>query len=179
MNEEQWKEIPGHPDFDISDHGRVRRRARRIKTGNRRHQPDRIMSLCKGDNGYLVASIDSKTYAVHRLVAESFVVGQAPGLIVNHKHPDGDKTRNLASNLEWVTPAGNSKHAQEILGFDPSLASKRAVIGTCISTGSEVRFDSGRDAKSSGFHPQSISNCCNGSRRKHMGRTWRFADAGE
>lgn len=46
---------------------------------------------------------------VHRLVATAFVPNPHGLPEVNHK--DSDRTNNNATNLEWVTSAGNSIHA--------------------------------------------------------------------
>lgn len=55
---------------------------------------------------------------VHRVVAEAWL-GPAPSPrhVVNHKN--GVKTDNRAENLEWVTPAENTRHAHR-LGLMPS-----------------------------------------------------------
>lgn len=56
----------------------------------------------------------SKTFKVHRLVAKAFVKGFSEGLVVNHK--DGDRLNNHASNLEWISPLENERHARQVLG---------------------------------------------------------------
>lgn len=48
---------------------------------------------------------------VHRLVALAFCSGAADGLTVNHI--DGDKSNNVARNLEWVSLARNTQHQWE------------------------------------------------------------------
>lgn len=52
-----------------------------------------------------------ETYAVHRLVAKSFLPAQEGLDYVNHI--DNDKSNNCVSNLEYVTPLGNVRHSVE------------------------------------------------------------------
>ncbi len=55
--------------------------------------------------------------STHRLLALTFISGYSDGLQVNHK--DGNKLNNRLSNLEWVTPKQNIKHAMSI-GLRPN-----------------------------------------------------------
>jgi len=66
-----------------------------------------------------------KRFLVHRLVAESFLPKQDGQTVVNHK--DGNKENNKTSNLEWVTPSQNARHA-----IDNNLY-KRSKRGKCPS----------------------------------------------
>ncbi len=74
----------------------------------------RIMTPTKCADGYMRVSVrfltgPKKMMAVHRLVAEAYCQNPSGHPMVNHI--DGNKTNNKASNLEWVTAAGNMRHA--------------------------------------------------------------------
>lgn len=80
-----------------------------------------------------------KSLGVHTAVARAFCEGYSPELQVNHK--DGNKTNNAASNLEWMTPGDNTRHAREVLGFNnmnESNPNAKAVIGRDKVTGEIV-----------------------------------------
>jgi len=92
---EIWKRIDGHPRYEISNMGNLRKS---LKTG---------VINCRG---YCLVGIGSgKTHTVHKLVMEAFIGKRPKGMECNHK--DGNKTNNSLSNLEWVTPSENLKHA--------------------------------------------------------------------
>ena len=80
--------------------------------------------------GYLVVSLSkdgtSKSFKVHRLVAEAFLPNYVEGLVVNHI--DGNKQNNLVDNLEFVTQKENVRHSFSMglspRGFDTSRQRK-------------------------------------------------------
>lgn len=93
---EVWAAIADVP-YEVSTHGRVRRAG------------GLVLKLIKKSTGYMQVSFSvaglRSDHLVHRIVARAFCAGYMNGLHVNHR--DGDKTNNWASNLEWVTLAGN------------------------------------------------------------------------
>lgn len=96
MPEEQWRRILDWPDYEVSNHGRVRRGSN-IKS----HYFDR--------KGYpkvkLWKSQVSKGFLVHRLVAIHFIGPIPEGHIC--RHMDGDKNNACIGNLAYGTPAQN------------------------------------------------------------------------
>lgn len=107
-NGEQWGDVAGFPDYMVSDHGRVARRA------GAWHTPfTRMVEGGVKDTGYhqVMLSKGGRQHprTVHQLVADAFIRPRLPGEVVNHL--DGNKLNNHRSNLEITTRAGNVAHA--------------------------------------------------------------------
>lgn len=104
---EEWKPIAGDV-YEVSNLGRVRRRiaGRGVKAG--RYLLPRIDS-----EGYLTVKLylqgKKQQIRVHKLVASAFL-GACP-IDYQVNHVDGDRTNNIATNLEYVTGAQNIAHA--------------------------------------------------------------------
>lgn len=108
MTEEQWRDIPEFPSYQVSDQGRIRNKhTKHVKAMQYDNDGYAKISLRRADNG---GQKYRKT--VHRLVAEAFLGGKHDHLQVNHKN--GIKDDNRVSNLEWVTGSENVKHAYDI-----------------------------------------------------------------
>lgn len=103
---EQWREIRGYPDYEVSDRGRVRS-WRTPRSKGRRLRPLMLkfnvvrgrLRVCLWCNG------KGKQQLVHRLVLLTFV-GEPPEA---HEccHYNGNPQDNRLSNLRWDTRSGN------------------------------------------------------------------------
>ena len=60
-------------------------------------------------NGYIYVKLGSKSYRVHRLVAQTYLPNLENKPQVNHM--DGNKFNNMLCNLEWATQSENIQHA--------------------------------------------------------------------
>ena len=180
--QEEWKDIDGFEgSYQVSNLGRVRSLIRRVdsrigKDGRRRWRiiPGRILRQSKRpkENGYYLFVALSKNgkyrcLCVHRLVAKKFVPNPEEKSQVNHK--DGNKSNNVATNLEWVTPLENTRHAIKT-GLRKRTPPKKMVIrsdGTIFeSVSSAARFMNG--------HPQNISKCAKHKVKTAYGYGWEF-----
>lgn len=117
MNNNDMKPIKNHDGYFITNDGRVY--SNLPIGGKQKNKPGTVHELTTYPDrkGYIRVGIyNSETgkrdlALVHRLVAEAFIPNPSDLPEVNHKH--GDKSDNRVSELEWVTHAGNNKHARD------------------------------------------------------------------
>lgn len=159
-NQEKWSAIDSH--YCVSTLGRIKS----IRTG-------RILKPLKTTTGYYMIQLSNngvkKQYKIHRLVASAFIENHENKPEVNHI--DGNPLNNMVYNLEWVTRSENVKHAYEI-----GLNKKNRPVAAMDLSGNTLKiYKSARDAEQDGYSNQLIAKCCNGKRRKHKGRMWKYA----
>ena len=168
--DEIWKPVAGYEDlYEVSNLGRVRRKAWQIVKGKAEKGEYRRVKLCKDG--------EEKQFLVHRLVAEAFVPNPNSLTIVNHK--DERPSNNRADNLEWCTYKHNSNWGTRNERISSRSANVSSVIATDIATGEETVYRSISEAaksvtgKSSGGG--SISEAAQGIRKTAYGKRWRYA----
>jgi hypothetical protein len=111
---EQWRPVAGLEDrYEVSDHGRVRSLPRITMRGNiPQRVRGKVIAQRQSAEGYgrvtLITPAGRIHKQVHRLVAEAFCDKPQGCDVVNHI--DNCPGNNLATNLEWTTPLGNSRH---------------------------------------------------------------------
>lgn len=186
MNE-RWLAVPGYEGlYEISDHGRVRSLDRRVAHGRVGYQFFHGLKRkpSKSNSGYLSVRLmrgnTSRGCFVHRLVLSAFSPNSnQESLHVNHK--DGDKLRNHLTNLEWMTPSQNSRHAVDVLGHRPPTPGRGALnhfaraVERIDADGTVIRYESIADAVLEGYRASCVVEVCRGTQKTHRGCRWRYA----
>jgi len=113
---------------------------------------------------------------IHRLLMESFIPNSDPKKYKHVNHIDGNKENNDLSNLEWVTPGENTRHAIKLGLSKPGEASKKAIKQIDLNTGNVIaEFESAREAnRITGIAHQNISKVLRGLRKHAGGYFWEF-----
>lgn len=112
---EQWRAIPGHYGYEVSDLGRVRsyRAHGGNRSGERLLDTPRIKAVHRHrGTGYLSVVLQgepgrSHRRPVHALVAAAFLGPRPEGFQV--AHADGDKMNARLDNLRYATPVENAQ----------------------------------------------------------------------
>lgn len=120
MKKEIWVNVTNYENYQVSNLGRVRS----IK--NKNNILEYIYLKPSNDGkGYsqvvLYANKKTKTYKVHRIVANMFIDNIENKATVNHIN--GIKSDNKVENLEWSTRSENTKHKYAI-GLDNNRGEK-------------------------------------------------------
>ncbi len=101
LTNEEWREITiegkNSQGYFVSSLGRFRNKKGVIMKHYKPHH-----------SGYIYLRVNIDKYALHRLVALTFIPNFENKPFVNHI--DGNKTNNSVNNLEWVTCAENNLH---------------------------------------------------------------------
>lgn len=115
--DEEWRAIPGFPDYCVSSLGRVRRETTTLRAKGGRILREGVHPVT-GYRGVTLFPVEGgqRSRLVHSLVMEAFVGPRPPKWETNHK--DGNKANNRLANLEYVTKSDNTKHAVA-LGLRP------------------------------------------------------------
>lgn len=118
---EYWKDIENYENYQVSNLGRIRRKAKLVNVGiknvKKAFKQEMILKPLKLTKGYLgVVLYDKnskgKTYKIHRLVATAFIPN--PNDLPQVNHIDGNKQNNKMDNLEWCDCQENMQHSYKI-----------------------------------------------------------------
>ncbi len=105
---EEWRHIPNHSGYMVSNMGRVISFLRRAKTRGAQYYVSNepaFLRLHPDTSGHLKASLRGKTHLVHVLVLNAFVGPKPDGL--ECRHLDDNKAHNHLTNLKWDTRSRN------------------------------------------------------------------------
>lgn len=111
--DEEWREIPGFPMYEVSDQGRVRSWQPQSHTAAPRVQP-RVLRPGRSGKRRLYTYVnlcrDGVPFMryVHRLVLEAFV-GPCPAGMECRHFPNAAPTDNRLVNLSWGTRIENAE----------------------------------------------------------------------
>ena len=159
MTEEIWSDIPGFPDYAVSNHGRVIS----IMTGKElRPRPNSY--------GHLRVSLRQSGRTIdrmiHQLVAEAFLSGYEDGVKI--RHLDEDNGNNYVENLRFL---GGKRLGQLRKTGDHIVVRRVRVVEL------DKEFVSVREvAKAINGDPSTIYRVLSGGRGSHKGYTFEMVE---
>lgn len=160
---EEWKTVVGHPDYEISNEGNVRK--------NLRQKID--------SEGYPSVRVDGKNIRVHQLEMETFYPDGNPDGTLLVDHGDGNKENRKLSNLEYVTPRENAQRASKLGLLNPKGKKRKIVVINLLTKEENVYPSQRRAAKVLGIHDSEINKCLRGKRKSSHGYTFKYYEEKE
>ena len=103
LDDELWKPVTinslTYDNYFVSNLGRFKNSKKIIMENYKPHH-----------TGYIFVRVDKNKYALHRIIASTFIENLEPEIYNVVNHIDGNKLNNSAANLEWTTIKGNNIH---------------------------------------------------------------------
>lgn len=113
MENEEWRELTGYKNYQISNLGRIRSLAKVVRPSNPYLSKGKMLSQYYNDSGYLCVgiSLHRKTHPerIHRLMAQAFIPN--PSSLPCVLHINGIRDDNRLDNLYWGTKKDNAEDA--------------------------------------------------------------------
>lgn len=113
MSSHEWRPVPGHAGYEVSDAGEIRRTALFDPHGRKVKNGGTVAQSLTGPKGRQYYEVSLRTLTpgqrvrrkVHHLVLEAFSGPRPAGLM--GCHTNGDAFDNRRANLRWDTQANN------------------------------------------------------------------------
>lgn len=161
-----WKTVKRCNRIDVNERGEIRYR----DTG-------KMASTSVAATGYIQVAVrdggKSKTFNVHRLVAEAFIPNPDNLPQVNHK--DENRANCHVENLEWCTSKYNNNYGGKIERLRKHCC--KPVVAIDKATGEEREFYSAAEAgRQLNCNPNNITRVLLGIRKSTGGYFWRYAE---
>lgn len=129
LENEEWREViideKKIEGYFVSSLGRFRNKKGIIMKDYKPHH-----------SGYIYLRVNIQKYALHRLIAQTFIPNLENKPFVNHI--DGNKINNSVSNLEWCSCSENNLHNHKI-GLN--IGNKRKIVQYDLKMNEIKKFD--------------------------------------
>lgn len=176
MKKEIWKDIVGYEGlYQVSSEGRVKSLVRKGK------RQEVILKQHNNGHGYLIVVLTrnsiSKTFKVHRLVAQAFIPNPQNYRCIDHINTI--RTDNRVENLRWVSHTENSANP---------ITKERVTAAVIKRVGKKVnQYDlegnlvktwdtPAKAAKTLGICDGPIRKCCLGKESTYKGFMWKYKE---
>lgn len=179
--EEIWKDIEGYEGrYQISNLGNVKS----LNYGGHGYAKDLVPKVnnCGRLWVELFCNGSKRQCLIHRLVGEAFIPNPNDYPQINHK--DENPKNNVVENLEWCTQAYNNRyslklhpermrqrHPKIVRTFSGKKIVQLSLNGDVLRTWEDIRSI----VRETGMSQWSITQCCDGNRRKAYGFKWQYA----
>jgi hypothetical protein len=165
LENEEWREIiidnNKIENYFVSSLGRFKNKKGVIMKDYKPHH-----------SGYIYLRVNIKKYALHRLIAQTFIPNLENKPFVNHI--DGNKLNNKLENLEWTTCAENNQHNHNV-GLIKCFTRKVAQYD--LEMNEINRFNSIKEAGMAlNISPSTIKSVLYNKQNTGAGFIWKYLD---